>query len=63
MKLKDHVECDCPGGGRIDINKENKTILIYGYSQAYGQCKHEISKEIVQSSFTEYKIETSNEGY
>ena len=31
--LESSVESECMGGGRIQINKEEKTIFVYGYSQ------------------------------
>ena len=55
--------CFCPGGGRLDIKKDKKHILIYGYSQSYGQCDHQISSKIIIKNFPDYKIECSNDGY
>ena len=27
------VETECLGGGRLEIDKDNKSIFVYGYSQ------------------------------
>lgn len=51
------------GGGRIDIDKDNKKIFVYGYSQSYGQCDHAETCNIVKSQFSDYTTSWSNEGY
>lgn len=57
------IEFECVGGGRLDINQENKTIFVYGYSQSYGRCDHSVSCEIIKQNFPDYNITWSNEGY
>jgi phosphohistidine phosphatase len=57
------VEYECVGGGRININKDDKTIFVYGYSQSYGQCNHQISCDILKQYYPDYTITWSNEGY
>ena len=44
---------------------QNKTIFIYGYSNAYGRYEnqHEKSVEMLKEVFPDYKITCSNEGY
>ena len=34
------------GGGRIRISKEDKTIFIYGYSQAFGRPDHSLTADM-----------------
>lgn len=53
----------CLGGGRINWeSKEN--LKLYGYSKSYGQCDHELSKELILNHLNnKLKITTSNEGY
>jgi len=63
LKLKSSVETECVGGGRINIDQDKKTILVYGYSQGYGRCDHAKSCEIIKESYPEYKIDWTNEGY
>uniref|UniRef100_A0A7E4ZSE8 Janus/Ocnus n=1 Tax=Panagrellus redivivus TaxID=6233 RepID=A0A7E4ZSE8_PANRE len=53
----------CPGGGRIDLSHEDKTIFIFGYSQAYGQPDHRKSVDIVKKYYPDYEVTYSNEGY
>ena len=40
-------EAECPGGGRIEISKENKTIKIYGYSTHFGQADHQLTQDLI----------------
>lgn len=37
----------CVGGGRIFIDKENKILEAYNYSDAYGRFKDEVVREIL----------------
>ena len=54
----------CPGGGRIQHNARDKTILIYGYSQGFGRPDHSISADLVKQRYADYaSIDWSNEGY
>ncbi|XP_054156906.1 14 kDa phosphohistidine phosphatase-like [Oppia nitens] len=55
---------DCVGGGRIQHNADQKTILVFGYSQGYGKADHSIACEILKKRFPDYKeIKWSDEGY
>jgi phosphohistidine phosphatase len=53
------------GGGRIALNREKKTIAIYGYSYGFGLADHALSKAVVEKDdrYTDYEITWSNEGY
>eukprot|EP00245_Coleochaete_scutata_P002350 TRINITY_DN1307_c0_g13_i1.p2 TRINITY_DN1307_c0_g13~~TRINITY_DN1307_c0_g13_i1.p2 ORF type:complete len:133 (-),score=28.37 TRINITY_DN1307_c0_g13_i1:559-957(-) len=52
------------GGGRIRHSEEDKAILVYGYSQAFGQADHQISVSLLRECFPTYdSITMSNEGY
>ncbi len=31
--LEKSVDSECVGGGRVKVDKENKSIFVYGYSQ------------------------------
>uniref|UniRef100_A0A0N5A2X2 Sex-regulated protein janus-B n=1 Tax=Parastrongyloides trichosuri TaxID=131310 RepID=A0A0N5A2X2_PARTI len=53
----------CVGGGRINHDSENKSILVYGYSVGYGKADHQISVDILKKDYPEYTISYSNEGY
>ena len=62
---KTGVVTKCLGGGRIKTDLKNKTIFVYGYSNAYGRYEgqHEKSVEMLKKSFPDYKITWSNDGY
>ena len=62
---KTDPETKCLGGGRIKKDEKNKTIFVYGYSNAYGRYEnqHEKSVEMLKAVFPDYKITCSNEGY
>ena len=58
----------CPGGGRIrHISDSNPpSILVYGYSNAYGQGDHAFACELIRKAYPQYgkdQISWSNEGY
>ena len=55
--------CKVLGGGRISFDKKNKKILVYGYSNRYGRCKHEKTVKILKKYYKNYNITFSNEGY
>ena len=61
--LKDKVHASCPGGGRIKVVEQEKTVHIYGYSQGFGRCDHTVSQKLVQESHEGYTVTWSNEGY
>lgn len=63
LKLNNTVESECVGGGRINIDQNKKTILVYGYSQGFGRCDHSKSCDIIKESYPDYKIDWTNEGY
>ena len=53
----------CLGGGRIKITPSDKSIFVYGYSHAYGRCKHQKTCDIIKSTHPGYSISWSNDGY
>ena len=57
--------CKCVGGGRINKNKKEKKLKIYGYSKTFGRAEnqHEITKKILEKYYPEYEITWTNEGY
>ena len=62
---KTDFKTKCLGVGRIKKKKKNKTIFVYGYSNAYGRYEnqHEKSVEMLKEVYPDYKITCSNEGY
>ena len=62
---KTDFKTKCLGGGRIKKDEKNKTIFVYGYSNAYGRYEnqHEKSVEMLKEVLPDYKITCSNEGY
>lgn len=55
---------ECPGGGRIEYDIEGKRIVIYGYSQGFGQAKHAITHRLVKEAMpADFEITWNNEGY
>ncbi|KAK4883431.1 hypothetical protein RN001_006750 [Aquatica leii] len=51
------------GGGRIIHDSSNKTIKVYGYSQAYGKADHATTVEMLRTIYDDYNISWSDEGY
>ncbi|XP_077986817.1 14 kDa phosphohistidine phosphatase-like [Glandiceps talaboti] len=58
------LDCECHGGGRIQHNSTDKSILVYGYSMGYGKADHSITVKILKEQYPNYqKITFSDEGY
>ena len=55
----------CLGGGRIKFDSNEKSIFVYGYSNAYGRYdgQHEKTVEILKKFYPDYNISQSNDGY
>ncbi|MCQ2815664.1 MAG: hypothetical protein MJ252_00210 [archaeon] len=53
------------GGGRIDIKPNEKTIFVYGYSNAYGryQGQHAKTCELLKTVYPDYNISWADTGY
>ncbi|EGD80181.1 hypothetical protein PTSG_10862 [Salpingoeca rosetta] len=56
-------DCEQQGGGRIEVDKDEGSILVYGYSVAFGRANHQTTVDILKQRFPEYTITFSNEGY
>jgi len=55
---------NCVGGGRILHKPEVKAILIFGYSQGFGQADHTITHKLVKQKYPDYNdIQWTNDGY
>ena len=61
--LRESWQADCPGGGRIEVNEAERTLLIYGYSQGFGRADHAVTKIIIEESMPDYTVTWNNEGY
>ena len=61
--LNSNYTSQCPGGGRINHDAENKQIVIYGYSQGFGRADHEVTHKFIQDAFPDYEVAWNNEGY
>ncbi|KAJ1373201.1 hypothetical protein KIN20_035549 [Parelaphostrongylus tenuis] len=59
----DAFKLKCVGGGRIKHESDEKRILVYGYSQGFGQADHSITVDILKKRYPDYQITFSNEGY
>jgi phosphohistidine phosphatase len=60
------IKTTCPGGGRIRHLVDSKSILVYGFSNAYGQGDHSYACELIKQAYPHYpseQITWSNEGY
>lgn len=57
----DGISCECVGGGQIRHNPEEKSIEIFGKSQAYGRANHATTAVLLEESFTLYSIRWSDQ--
>ena len=63
-KLRDiGLDAQCLGGGRIIHKPREKYIKVYGYSMGFGRADHTKTVEVLQSHYSDYQIEWSNDGY
>ena len=62
-EMSDKLSCKSIGGGRINVDHKNTNIFVYGYSKSYGRCNHELTCQIINETYPDYKTEWSNEGY
>ena len=60
-----YYDIEVTGGGRIDLNEDEKAIKIYGFSYSFGQGNHAISREVVLDDprYKGWDVTISNEGY
>mmetsp|Transcript_38598 Transcript_38598/g.70194 ORF Transcript_38598/g.70194 Transcript_38598/m.70194 type:complete len:216 (-) Transcript_38598:175-822(-) len=65
--LREGLQVEVLGGGRIEHQPDSKTVLIYGFSYGFPWTKdagHAITAQVCEEFFgAEYKITWSNEGY
>ncbi|ESO86341.1 hypothetical protein LOTGIDRAFT_150831 [Lottia gigantea] len=57
------LDCECVGGGRIQVDASKKTLQIYGYSQGFGRADHAITAKLLERKYKEYDITFTNDGY
>eukprot|EP01015_Nassula_variabilis_P035056 TRINITY_DN8737_c0_g1_i5.p1 TRINITY_DN8737_c0_g1~~TRINITY_DN8737_c0_g1_i5.p1 ORF type:complete len:180 (+),score=38.15 TRINITY_DN8737_c0_g1_i5:64-603(+) len=66
VELSQALKIRCPGGGRIEHSAEKQKLVVFGYSQSYGQPDHSLTIQLLKQSFPNYpeaNFEWSNEGY
>lgn len=55
------------GGGRINANPDDKSILVYGFSYGFpwpnGVTQHDLVATLLENDFPDWAISTSDEGY
>ncbi|XP_022801865.1 14 kDa phosphohistidine phosphatase-like [Stylophora pistillata] len=58
------MKTECLGGGRIQHDRLDKKILVYGYSMGFGRADHSITVKKLKKAYPDYEsITFSNEGY
>ena len=62
-KYADFWQCECPGGGRIQVDEVKKQLLIYGYSMGFGRCDHALTQSLIQTQMPDYEVTWNNDGY
>lgn len=60
-----YYDIEVTGGGRIDLDEDNKKISIFGFSYSFGLANHAISREVVLEDprYKGWDVTISNEGY
>lgn len=54
---------DVTGGGRIKKDDRAKSISIYGYSYGFGRAEHSVAADLCATTYPDYKVDWSDEGY
>ncbi|XP_022200609.2 14 kDa phosphohistidine phosphatase isoform X2 [Nilaparvata lugens] len=57
------LECECEGGGRIKHDRDEKRLLVYGYSQGFGRANHQLAVDLLKVNFPGYEVTWTNDGY
>ncbi|MED6262820.1 hypothetical protein ATANTOWER_026633 [Ataeniobius toweri] len=55
------MECKCLGGGKIEHNKEDRKIRVFGESTAFGKADHSVSVEKLKTVFSDYEVTWSDD--
>lgn len=63
LNLAESYPTKCIGGGRIKMSPNEKKIFVYGYSHAYGRCKHQKTVDLLKVLYPDFSISWSNDGY
>jgi len=54
--LNGNYDISCPGGGRVNIDQQNKTIHLYEKSVAFGRADHSISAKIIAQAYPDFQV-------
>ena len=57
IQMKNNFSFEIIGGGKIIFDNKNKTIILYGYSTAYGPADHSLTSSIIKKYYPNYEIE------
>ncbi|KAI5076772.1 hypothetical protein GOP47_0008837 [Adiantum capillus-veneris] len=57
------LQVEVLGGGRIDHHVTERVILVYGFSQAYGQANHAVTVALLKQWFPFHTISFDWDGY
>jgi phosphohistidine phosphatase len=60
-----YTDIQVRGGGRLDLDTQAKTIIIFGFSYGFGKADHSISRRVVleSSAYRDFDVTISDEGY
>ncbi len=56
-------DVDVLGGGRIVVDDDERLMIVYGYSAAFGPAVHEISRSVLRQALPLHDIDVSYDGY
>jgi phosphohistidine phosphatase len=48
------LSCECLGGGKIEHNPVDKTIVVFGMSQGFGRADHSVAADLLRKKFPDY---------
>lgn len=57
------LECECEGGGRIKHDRDERRLLVYGYSQGFGRAQHQLAVDLLKVTYPDYEVTWTNDGY
>uniref|UniRef100_A0A7S3NK79 14 kDa phosphohistidine phosphatase n=1 Tax=Aureoumbra lagunensis TaxID=44058 RepID=A0A7S3NK79_9STRA len=61
------IDYNVLGGGRIAVEPDKKTMLVYGFSYGFpwenGISKHDVAAKLLNQKYPDWTINTSDEGY
>lgn len=55
--MNGNYDVSCPGGGRLNIDMNNKMIHLFEKSVAFGRADHSVSAKIINKTYSDFEVQ------